>query len=147
MSLFYKTLNISERQGDHNCPSVVSRGDWEEAVEESWRVSASLPLPLAPLRALEVRVSKQWPAVATVTRARCSAWSHHRRRRSPSHPDILHSGFKYRGVKENWKRHDFVVNSIYTTHSPSPGANGRCQSRCQRLPGAEDVSTKNVDRK
>ena len=26
-------------------------------MEESWRVSASLPLPLAPLRALEVRVT------------------------------------------------------------------------------------------
>ena len=112
MSLFYKTLNWPERRRPQLSQWSVKRrlrGGGGRKLE-SLRFPSSSSAP-APGSGGESH-SKQW-LVATVTRARCSAWSHHRRRRSPSHPDILHSGFKYRGIEENWK--DMILLWIQST--------------------------------
>ena len=78
--LFYETLKLYRSVGDHNCPNVVSRDDWEEAAEESWRLSASLPLAQLSLRAL---VRGERVTESSGYSYQSSAWSDHHRRRSP----------------------------------------------------------------
>lgn len=99
LSLFYKTLIVPERRRPRLSQCSVKRrlreGGGRKLESLCLSSSSSGPAPgscwrwesHSKQRDQERRL--QLPEIS-------AAWSYHRRRRSPSHPDTLHSEFKYR---------------------------------------------------